>query len=127
MSVQSRTLLKEYRTRLSVLLQEPSSDRGAFDPSARWCFRPIHHKPCAASRADQPDSVSYVRHIVPRGDVGTVEAPLASRANRVGSSDESCADALDFIRLEPFGHVNEISPVHFELAIFERRVFPHRR
>ena len=77
----------------------------------REAFRPIHHEAHPTSCADQPDSISHVRDIVPWRDVGTIEAPPASRANRVGPADESGADAFDFIGFELFGHVNEISRV----------------
>ena len=91
---------------------------GASDASARRRFGPIHHQARPASSADQPDSISHVRDIVPWRDVGTIETPLASRANRVGPAGESGADAFDFIGLEPFGHGNEISRACFGSAIF---------
>ncbi len=93
--------------------------RVAPERSAGWPLGPIHHDGRSAVGADQPDSISHVRDIVPRRDVGTIKAPLASRANRVGPTDKSGAEAFDFVRLEPFGHVNEISRVCFESAIFE--------
>ena len=99
-------------------MEATASNPGASEASARWRFRPIYHEADPASSADQPDSISHVRHVVPWRDLGTIETPLASRADRVGPAGESGADAFDFIGFEPFGHGNRISRAFFGLAIF---------
>jgi len=70
-------------------------------------FRPIQYEARITSSADQPDSISHVRNVVPGRNVGTIEAPVASRANRVGPVDERGADVFHLIGFELFGHMND--------------------
>ena len=44
-------------------------------------------------------------------DVGTVEAPAAPRAHRVGPVREGGSNAVDFMRFKLFGHVTGTSRV----------------
>ena len=104
-------------TRPPVLLQQPSRDPAPSHRSAWRRFRPIHYEARTTSSADQPDSISHVRNIVPRRNVGTIEALVASRADCVGPADECGADVFHFIGFELFGHMNEISRVRPRLTI----------
>ncbi len=96
------------------MMQERATGVG---PSARTCVGPIDHQARATGSTDQPDSISYVRDIVPWRDVGAIETSLTSRANRVGPADEGGADTFDFIGFDLLVHVNKVSRVRFELAI----------
>ena len=104
-------------TRPPVVLQQPSRDLAASHRSAWRRFRPIHYEARTTSSADQPDSISHIRNIVPWRNVGTIEAPVASRADCVGPADDCGADVFHFIGFELFGHMNEISRVRLGLTI----------
>ena len=102
-----------------------TSRAGACCPSSPFfpgrSFRPIDYDPCVTSGTDQPNSISHIRHVGPRWDVGTIEWPFASWTSRFGPAGERGADLGDFAGFERFRHRDGGSRVSLGLLLAAAR------